>query len=264
MLATNENVKRAAGFIEDYNLNPLSFPLVILRLQKKTIRHYSNRYSDPLNSKEYLPLSQITDLIDSFPSLQILLLNDLAFKDKLSESLFLAHHFKLWVHLDSATKHTLHEHYKMLTNKIKIEKPINEENKGTQENEGNEGNERNEEDLDKEVNCGKEECENVEEEKKSMEIDMEIESEGGDELFYQEDAFQSIIQSALQFPNETFGPVSHVQGAQQFFNMPCQQKDVVFVQNSEDLVKARVLLNAKIVSVKIHSFFYYFFCLGWA
>jgi hypothetical protein len=207
MLATNENVKRAAGFIEDYNLNPLSFPFVILCLQKKTIRHYSNRYTDPLNSKEDLPLSQITDLIDSFPSLQILLLNDLAFKNKLSESLFLAHHFKLWIHLDSTTKHFLHEHYKLLRNKIKIEKPINEENKGTQENERIE---RNEEDLESEEKNRKEECENVEEEKKSMEIECE-----GREVFYQEDAFQSIIQSALLFPLETCA-VSHVLATQQF------------------------------------------------
>ena len=80
MMATNEFSKIGVEFIKHFKENPLDYPEIILRLQKKTIRYYEEKPFKDSNSEDYMEFYQLLDLFDKQQSMQIFLVEDLLYK----------------------------------------------------------------------------------------------------------------------------------------------------------------------------------------
>lgn len=79
-MSTNNLAKYAAKIIESLGLDIQDFPLVLERLQKKTVRYYVFNYINGPKNKDFIPLWKIEDLFGGFDSLLVFVCEELAFK----------------------------------------------------------------------------------------------------------------------------------------------------------------------------------------
>ena len=80
LMSTNKLAKYAANIIEKMGLDINDFPLVLERLQKKTIRWYEYNYINGPKHKDYIPLWKLEDLFQGYDSMMAYIIEDLAFK----------------------------------------------------------------------------------------------------------------------------------------------------------------------------------------
>ena len=81
-MSNNKLAKHAANLIERLNLDIHKYPLVLERLQKKTIRFYVYNYTKGPSSQNYFPLWKIEDLFSGYDTLLSYICEDLAFKNE--------------------------------------------------------------------------------------------------------------------------------------------------------------------------------------
>lgn len=79
-LSNNKQVKHASKLIKNLGLDINDYPLVIERLQKKTIRYYLYNYISGPKSRDYMPLWKLEDLFNGFNSMIAFMCEDLAYK----------------------------------------------------------------------------------------------------------------------------------------------------------------------------------------
>jgi hypothetical protein len=80
LMSNNKLVKHAAAIIERMNLDINDYPLVLERLQKKTIRYYLFNYVNGPTGQDYYPLWKIEDLFRGYNSMLAYIWEDLSFK----------------------------------------------------------------------------------------------------------------------------------------------------------------------------------------
>jgi LEA14-like dessication related protein len=79
-MSNNKLAKNAAAVIEKMDLNINDYPLVVERLQKKTIRYYVYNYIKGKDANDYMPLWKIEDLFQGYDSMLTYICEDLAFQ----------------------------------------------------------------------------------------------------------------------------------------------------------------------------------------
>lgn len=86
-LSTNDNCKKAAQLIKDFNFNSDDFPEVKERIMKSSMRFFLGRnlYKNQ-NQQDFLTLDRIEDLLSGFKQMLSYLAEDLAHKNKIQEA----------------------------------------------------------------------------------------------------------------------------------------------------------------------------------
>jgi len=80
LMSNNKLAKNAASLISKMGLDIHDYPLVLERLQKKTIRYYVYNYLKGPKGHDYMPLWKVEDLFSGYNSLMAYICEDLAFK----------------------------------------------------------------------------------------------------------------------------------------------------------------------------------------
>ena len=95
LMCSNEYCKKAAALIKDYGFSIMDFPHLIIRLQKKTVRYYIAALFHH-KPTEAMALGQVSELIEDYKSVQLLIVNDLVYQEHFDEAWLISNHFKLW------------------------------------------------------------------------------------------------------------------------------------------------------------------------
>ncbi len=101
LMCSNEYCKKAATLIKDYGFSIMDFPHLIIRLQKKTVRYYISALFHH-KPAERMTLGQVVELMEDYPSVQLLMVNDLVYQEKFAEAWIISTYYKLWDKLPPA------------------------------------------------------------------------------------------------------------------------------------------------------------------